>query len=80
MKETDKRILKRGLKRVLMSLATTIAFLAALYGFYLVAVTEGYVAVLTFIFSLMILGYALVLLYAQGITRKSQSEGQGEDK
>ena len=80
MSKQDAAIIKRGLKRIMLALATTIAFVAALWGFYLVAVTDGYVAVATFIVSMLTLFFAFVLLYAQGMTRKSRAKGQGDGK
>jgi len=64
----DARILKRGLKRTMLALWTVMQFAIAMLGFITVATAPGYLAVVLFFVSVLILVIAIVLLYAQGIT------------
>ncbi len=63
----DKRTFKIGLKRTGLALVTV--FLAALsvYSFIATATATGYVAVFLFFAAIVLLFWAVVFLYAQGI-------------
>ena len=78
MNKSDVRTLKRGLRRVLVALITAGIFSIATLGFIAVAFMQGYLAVLVFLVSLAVLGFAIVLLYAQGINPKIHKESKGE--
>lgn len=80
MYKKDMRILKRGLKRMALSLITAAFFVIAVLGFIIVATAPGYLAVFLFIVSLVSLGTAFLLTYVQGLTRREYEESQGEDK
>lgn len=80
MSKTDARILKRGFRRLLAGLLTALMFALAMFGFYLVAISLGYLAVLLFCVSLAALGVAFLLLYALGIRPGSNPESKGDSK
>jgi hypothetical protein len=80
MSKTDANVLKRGCKRMLLSLLTMMLFALAGICFYAVAISHGYLAVICFIAALGWLVLALTLLYAQGLTRRMHKESQGENK
>ena len=77
MNKIDTQILTRGLKRMLLALLTGAMFTLSVWGLIEVAFAPGYLAVLLFFASVTIFGGALLLLYAQGITRV---ESQGENE
>ena len=78
MNKTDGKILKRGLKRMSLALMTAAIFVTSVLGFIKVAFVPGYLAVALFLGSVVALGMALVLLYAQGINRKIRTESKGD--
>ena len=80
MDKNDARVLTRGLKRTALALVTAILFTLAVAGFIAVATAPGYLAVLLFLASLIILGGAFVFLYAQGITHKMFTGNKEESK
>lgn len=75
----DRRVVARGLKRVLLALLTAAMFAIAVIGLIAVATAPGYLAVLLFFASILALAVSFILLYAQGITSKAQ-ESKGESK
>ena len=79
MNKTDVKILKRGLKRVALALLTTATFLLGMIGLVGVALVKGYLAVLLFLISLVVLAIAFCLLYAHGVNRHIEcEESEGE--
>lgn len=78
MNKSDAKTIMRGLRRVAVALITAATFVTAIAGFIAVGFTRGYLAVLLFLASLMILGIAFILLYAQGIGPKTYTESKGE--
>lgn len=80
MSKSDIKILKRGLKRMAVSLFTATTFAISVFGLIVVAFIPGYLAVFLFLVSLLGLGMAFILLYAQGISRKKINESKGEKK
>ena len=78
MNKTDIKTLKRGLRRVTVALITALAFVTAVIGLVATAFAQGYLAVLLFLLSLVILGLAFTLVYAQGIGPKTYTESKGE--
>lgn len=80
MSKTDANILKRGCKRMLLSLLTAAFFALAVYCFYLTAISYGYWAVLSFIAALVWWGLAFILLYVQGLISGKYKESEGEGK
>ena len=80
MTKTDARILWTGCKRLVLALLTELVLAAAVIGFYEVTITTGYLSVLVFITSLVVLLAAVVLMYAMGLTRGVPVESKGEDK
>ena len=69
MNKHDLKVLVRGLKRVGVALLTAAFFSASILGFVATAFFPGYIAVGMFLVSLFWLLMAVVLLYAQGLTR-----------
>ncbi len=80
MDRNDTRILTIGFKRTLVALLTAALFVASVYGFIVVGHAHGYLAVAMFFASVLGIVGAAVLLYAQGIAHKMQTESQGENK
>ena len=80
MSKTDITTIKRGLRRVTTALVTAVIFMLALFGFVVVALIPGYLAVLLFLVSVVALGIAFILLYAQGIGPKTYTESKGGKK
>ena len=78
MNKSDAKTIMRGLRRVAVALITAATFVTAISGFIAVGFTRGYLAVLLFLASLVILGIAFILLYAQGIGPKTYTESKGE--
>ena len=78
--KTDATTLKRGLKRMVIALFTAVLFAIAIFGFIVTAIATGYMAVMIFLTSVVILGCAFAFVYAQGITRWTLVESQGDDK
>ena len=75
--KNDARVVARGLRRTLVALLNAATFAVAVIGFIAVAKATGYLAVLMFFVSLLMLVASFILLYAQGIIRV---ESQGERK
>ena len=75
--KTDKKALKMGLKRMAVALLTALTFGASFAGFVGVVTLPGYLAVVLFIFSVMLMAIAVTLLYAQGINPKKSGESAG---
>ena len=69
------RIVRKGLKRTVLALMTAATFAASVFGFITVASAPGYLAVLLFFTSIVALGFAFVLLYAQGIGHAKSGGG-----
>ena len=63
----DSRILGIGFRRTILALLTAVAFAISVIGFIATAKAIGYFAVAYFFGSLMALGGAFILLYAQGL-------------
>lgn len=63
----DTSTLKIGLKRMLLALLTAFLFGLSIFSFIATATATGYWAVILFISAIVLLGWAFVLLYAQGI-------------
>ena len=80
MNKVDANILKRGLKRVGVSLLTTAVFVGSVVGLITTATAPGYLAVLLFQLSVIGLAATFILLYALGINRKISMESKGESK
>ena len=79
MDRNDTRILTIGFKRTLIALLTAALFAISVYGFIVVANAKGYMAVVMFLASILGLVCAAVLLYAQGLGQKKQTESHGEN-
>lgn len=77
MNKIDKKILKTGLKRVAIALLTAFLFAMSVLAFIVTATATGYWAVILFISGIVLMIWAFVFLYAQGITG---DESQGENK
>jgi hypothetical protein len=73
-----KRMLVIGLRRTLLALLTVATFALAVIGLIEVAFVKGYLAVLLFFASIVVLVCAYILLCAQGITYKIPQESKGE--
>ena len=78
--KTDSAALKLGLKRMMVALFTAILFAISILGLIITAIAQGYLAVLLFLASIVVLGCAFIFLYAQGLTNKTHTERQGDDK
>lgn len=78
--KANAKTLGRGLGRMLLAVLTAVMFAISVYGFIVVASETGYWAVLLFTVSVVNLFWAFVLLYTQGITRKNNTESQGDNK
>ena len=79
MSKTNVKILKRGLKRIALALLITASFALAVAGFIGVAFTSGYLAVLLFLASVLVLAIAFVLLYGYGMNRPPHYERKDEN-
>ena len=77
--KANAKTLGRGLTRMLFAILTAVMFAISVYGFIVVASLTGYWAVLLFHVSVVNLFWAFFLLYTQGLTRKTNTEGQGDD-
>ena len=73
----DTAALKTGFKRTLISLITIILFSLSACGFVAVATARGYLAVVLFIVSIVVMGLAFSFLYAQGL---ASAESSGDKK
>ena len=73
----DKGALKIGLKRVAIALFTAFLFALSAFAFIATATATGYWAVILFLSAIVLLVWAFVFLYAQGITTQ---ESKGETK
>lgn len=80
MSKSDVSTLKRGLKRMAVSLLTAAFFALSVYAFYLTAISYGYWAVLCFIAALVLWGLALFLLYVQGLIGGKYKKSEDESK
>ena len=78
--KTDAANLIKGLKCMVLALFTAGLFAVAVFGFIMVASVTGYLAVAVFTTSIGILAVAFIFLYALGITFKTNTESQGDDK
>ena len=63
----DSRVLSRGFKCAILALITAASFVFSVAGFITTAMVPGYLAVALFIVSLLMLGCAVILLYALGL-------------
>jgi hypothetical protein len=77
MNKADWKVLKKGLKRLALSLFTAALFAVSVYGFVVTALVSGYVAVLLFVTSVVTTGSGFLFLYAHGL---DGTEDQGESK
>jgi fatty acid desaturase len=75
--KTDTRTLRQGLKRTLIAILTAVLFALSVYNFIAVATATGYWAVILFFSAIVLLVWAFILLYAQGITHV---ESKGDNK
>ena len=73
----DAMALRRGIRRMMLALATAILFALAVFAFVATATAPGYWAVILFLAAIVFTGWTLILLYAQGIIR---TESKGESK
>lgn len=80
MNKTDVNILKRGLKRVALALLTATTFVIALVGFVVTGFATGYLAVMLFFVSALVLAIAYCLLYGHGMNHQVKAESKGENK
>jgi hypothetical protein len=80
MNKTEVSVLKRGLRHMGIALLTAAMFAIAVAGLVVVAIAPGYLAVLLFLVSLVTMGMAFILLYAQGLPPKAHTESQGDDE
>ena len=80
MNKTDFYIFKRGCKRMAISMLTAAFFILSIWGFIVTATAPGYLAVLTFLASVIWLGMAVFFLYVQGIVHSKRTESKGEEK
>ena len=67
MNKTDRRILKTGIKRVVVAMFTAFLFALSVCAVILTATATGYWAVILFISAIVLLIWAIIFLYAQGI-------------
>lgn len=75
--KNDKRILARGFRRTILALLTATMFALSVFCLVVAATAQGYLAVVLFFAALIAMGFAFILLYAQGITH---AESQGDSK
>ena len=75
--KTDVNTLKRGLKRTMIALLTTVLFGLSVFSFIAAATATGYWAVILFFSAIVLLGWTFVFLYAQGVT---DAESKGDSK
>lgn len=76
--KNDARTVVAGLKRTLLALLTAGMFAAAVLGFIATAKAPGYLAVVLFFASILVLVASFILLYAQGLTPKLVQESKGD--
>ena len=62
-----------------IALLTTATFAVAIAGLIFTAIAPGYVAVILFVVSLLVLAIALIMLYAQGIPAGAYEESKGDE-
>ena len=75
----DTSALKNGLKRMIVALFTAFLFGLSVFAFIATATATGYWAVLLFLSAIVLLVWAFVFLYAQGISPKGEG-GKYEEK
>ena len=80
MNKTDGKILKKGLKRVVIALLTAFLFGLSVFAFIATATATGYWAVILFISALVLLLWTFIFLYAQGLGPKTYTECKGGKK
>ena len=73
--KTDFEALKRGLKRTVLALLTAILFGLSVFAFIATATATGYWAVVLFLSAIVLMFWAFVLLYAQGVVRTGRYGG-----
>lgn len=73
----DTSALKMGLKRMAIALFTAALFASSVFSFIFTATATGYWAVVLFLAAIVQLVWAVIFLYAQGITRE---ESKGEKR
>ncbi len=78
--KTDVSTLRRGLRRTLLALLTALIFALSIFCFITVATETGYLAVFLFLAAIVFMGFAFILLYAQGILHTMSQESNGEIK
>ena len=78
MNKIDGRIIKTGLKRVAVAIGTTALFALSVYAFIATATASGYWAVVLFFAACVMMFWALILLYAQGLGPKPNVESKGD--
>lgn len=69
MSKHDLKVFVRGLKRMGVALLTSALFAMSVLCLVATAGFPGYIAVITFLGGLIWLAMAVILLYAQGLTR-----------
>ena len=67
MYKADLKILKRGLRRMMLALLAALLFAIAVYGFISVVGCVGYLAVQNLILAVVALMISLFLLYTLGV-------------
>ena len=73
--KTDFEALKRGFKRTVLALLTAILFGLSVFAFIATATATGYWAVVLFLSAIVLMFWAFVLLYAQGVVRTGRYGG-----
>lgn len=63
----DTSALKTGLKRMVVALFTAFLFALSVFAFIVTATATGYWAVLSFFAAIVLMVWAIIFLYAQGI-------------
>ena len=75
----DASALKSGLTRTLVALFTAFLFGLSVFAFIATATATGYWAVLLFLSAIVLMVFAFIFLYAQGISPKGEG-GKYEEK
>ena len=75
--KTDTLTLKMGLNRMVLALFTAFLFGLSVFSFIATATATGYWAVILFISAIVLLVWAIIFLYAQGI---ADVESKGDSK
>ena len=65
--KTDTRALRQGFKRMVLALFTTALFALSIFCFIVTATATGYLAVFLFFSAIVLMVWAVIFLYAQGV-------------